>query len=65
MTRMSARHTADGARLIRERVSVEPRSVRIGSDGWAALDPHERQVALVRASLTTRRQDVPTRRRWE
>jgi hypothetical protein len=45
-------------------LDAKRRRLRIGGDDCAALDADERQVALVRASLTTRRQDVPTRRRW-
>jgi hypothetical protein len=37
----------------------------IGGPAWAALDAHERQVTLARASLLlTQRLDRPTHRRW-
>jgi hypothetical protein len=57
-----------GVTRLPERTRVDAPAFRarrsIGGPGWDVLDAHERQVALVRASLLlTRRPDRPTHRR--
>jgi hypothetical protein len=52
-------------RRVRVDAPASPRRRSIGGPAWDVLDAHERQVALVRASLLlTRRPDRPTHRRW-